>query len=79
MIARLNTFTILGIEAHPVEVEVDISPGMPAFNIVGLPDNVVKESKERVRTAIKNSGFEFPLERITVNMAAPFTVQGSSL
>jgi len=69
MIARLNTFTILGIEAHPVEVEVDISPGMPAFNIVGLPDNVVKESKERVRTAIKNSGFEFPLERITVNLA----------
>jgi magnesium chelatase family protein len=69
MLAKVFTFTIVGIDAYPVEVEVDISPGMPQFNIVGLPDNVVKESKERIRSAIRNSGYDFPMERITVNLA----------
>lgn len=69
MIARVLTFAVVGIEAYSVEVEVDIATGMPYFNIVGLPDSVVRESKERVRAAIKNSGFEFPYQRITVNLA----------
>ncbi len=69
MIARVYTFTLIGIEAFVVEVEVDISRGMPSFNIVGMPDSVVRESKERVRTSLKNAGFDFPLERITVNLA----------
>ncbi len=69
MIARIYTFTLMGIEAFVVEVEVDISRGMPSFNIVGMPDSVVKESKERVRASLKNAGFDFPLERITVNLA----------
>lgn len=69
MLSKVYTFTVVGIEAYTVEVEVDISPGLPQFNIVGLPDSVVKESKERIRSAIKNSGYEFPMERITVNLA----------
>lgn len=69
MLAKVYTFTVVGIDAYPVEVEIDISSGLPQFNIVGLPDNVVKESKERIRSALKNSGYEFPMERITVNLA----------
>jgi len=69
MLAIVNGCSILGLEGHLIQVEVDVSQGLPAFDIVGLPDASVKESKERVRTAIKNSGFEFPLRRITVNLA----------
>jgi magnesium chelatase family protein len=60
---------VIGIDAYEVEVEVDISQGIPSFNIVGLPDSAVKESRDRVKSAIKNSGFDFPLRRITVNLA----------
>jgi len=60
---------LFGIDGYVIEVEVDISSGLPSFDIVGLPDAAVKESKERVRAAIKNSGLEFPLKRITVNLA----------
>lgn len=69
MLAKTNTCALNGIDGHLVEVEVDISPGMPAFNIVGLPDAAVQESRERVRAAIRNSGAEFPLRRITVSLA----------
>jgi magnesium chelatase family protein len=69
MLAKVKSSAILGIEAYPVEVEVDLSLGLPAFNIVGLPDTAVNESKERVRSALKNSGFNFPGHRITVNLA----------
>ncbi|HXI09711.1 MAG TPA: YifB family Mg chelatase-like AAA ATPase [Thermodesulfobacteriota bacterium] len=69
MISRVLTGTTLGIEAYPVEVEVDISRGLPSFSTVGLPDNAVKESKDRVKSAIKNSGYAFPAKRITVNLA----------
>lgn len=69
MIAKSKSATLLGIEAFPVEVEVDVSPGLPAFNIVGLPDAAVSEAKERVRAAIRNSGYDFPSRRITVNLA----------
>ncbi|MFH1622604.1 MAG: magnesium chelatase domain-containing protein, partial [Candidatus Omnitrophota bacterium] len=69
MLSKIYSFGILGIEAYPVEIEVDISPGLPVTNIVGLPDTSVKESKERIKSAIKNSGFRFPSQRITVNLA----------
>ncbi len=69
MLARVNSAAVLGIDAYPVQVEVDISRGLRSFIIVGLPDVAVRESRERVESAIRNSGFEFPLERITVNLA----------
>jgi magnesium chelatase family protein len=79
MLSKLNSFGILGIEAYPVEIEVDISTGLPATNIVGLPDASVKESKERIKSAIKNSGFKFPVNRITVNLApADIKKEGSN-
>jgi len=59
----------MGIDGYTVDIETDVSNGLPVFDIVGLPDAAVKESKERVRTAIKNSGMDFPLKRITINMA----------
>ncbi len=69
VLASLRTATILGVEASPVFVEVDVSFGMPAFSMVGLPDASVRESRDRVKSAIRNSGFEFPAHRITVNLA----------
>ncbi len=69
MLARIKSSTILGIHSYPVDVEVDISKGLPVFDLVGFAHSTVKESKERVRAAIKNSGFEFPIKRITVNLA----------
>lgn len=69
MLAIIKTRTQVGIHAHPVSVEVHISNGLPGFAIVGLPETVVKESKERVRSALLNSNFEFPNGRITVNLA----------
>ncbi len=79
MIARVATATVYGIDGIKIDVEVDITHGLPAFNIVGLPEASVKESKERVRSAIKNAGFEFPGDRITVNLApADVRKEGSS-
>ncbi len=69
MIARIPSASYQGIEAYPVDVEVDVSMGLPRLAVVGLPDQAVKESKERVRAAIKNSGFAFPSRKITVNLA----------
>ncbi len=69
MLAVIHSCGLFGIDGYIVEVEVDVCNGLPSFEIVGLPDNAVKESKERVRTAIKNSGLEFPVKRITVNLA----------
>lgn len=69
MIAKVFSFTLDGLEGKKIEVEVDIANGLPSFDIVGLPDTAVRESKERVRAAIKNSGFDFPSKRITVNLA----------
>lgn len=69
LLAIVNSCGVLGVDGYLIHVEVDISPGLPAFDIVGLPDASVKESKERVRAALKNAGFEFPLKRITVNLA----------
>lgn len=69
MICKVNSIGLVGIEGYTIEIEVDIQKGLPNFNMVGLPDAVVKESKERVRSAVRNSGFEFPVDKITVNFA----------
>jgi magnesium chelatase family protein len=69
LLAKINSIAVIGLGGEKVEVEVDLSHGLPAFNIVGLPDKAVEESKERVRSAIKNSGCLFPQKRITVNLA----------
>jgi magnesium chelatase family protein len=69
MLATLRSAAVFGIEAYPVHVEVDVSFGFPSFSMVGLPDATVRESRDRVRAAIRNSGFEFPAHRITVNLA----------
>jgi len=69
MLAKVITCAIVGLEGAIVEVEADISPGLPSFTIVGLPDAAVQEAKERVRAAIRNSGCTFPMKRIVVNLA----------
>ena len=69
MFASVKSYGVSGIGGYPVSVEVYISNGLPAFDIVGLPDAAVKESRERVRAAVKNNGFRFPVSRMTVNLA----------
>lgn len=69
MIAKVTSFGIIGITAYPIEIEVDVSDGLPVVTIVGLPDSAIRESKERIRSGIKNSGFKFPASRITINLA----------
>src|SRR5437762_2003199 len=69
VLACLRTAAVFGVDACPVHVEVDVSFGFPSFTMVGLPDASVRESRDRVRSAIRNSGFEFPPHRITVNLA----------
>src|SRR4051795_4088898 len=69
MLARVHTFAIDGLDTTPVTVEVDVRQGLPAFTIVGLGDAAVREARERVRGALLNSGFEFPLRRIVANLA----------
>ena len=69
MLAKVRTCAVVGLDGYIVEVEVDISPGLPSFTVVGLPDTAVQESRERVRAAIRNSGCEFPMKRITFNLA----------
>ena len=69
MFALARTFALVGVDAQPVYVEVDIGGGLPSFTIVGLPDTAVRESRERVRSALRNSGFRYPDHRITVNLA----------
>lgn len=72
MLAQLKSTTLLGLAVYLVEIEVDAAAGLPTFDIVGLPDTAVKESKERVRTAIKNAGYELPPRRIVVNLAPAY-------
>lgn len=69
MISKIYSFGLLGLEAYPVGIEIDVARGLPLVTLVGLADTAIKESKERVRSAIKNSGFHWPAERITVNLA----------
>jgi magnesium chelatase family protein len=69
MLATARTFTLDGIAARPVRVEVDVHRGLPAFSVVGLPDTAVREARERVRAALANCDFDFPLQRIVANLA----------
>ena len=69
MFSRVKGIGLFGIDSYMIEIEADVSNGLPAFDIVGLPDTAVKESRDRVRAAIKNCGFKFPVGRITVNLA----------
>ncbi len=69
MLSKIQSVSVWGIEGQPVSVEVDISKGIPGISIVGLPDQAVKESKDRIKPAIKNSGFDFPQSKITINLA----------
>ena len=69
MFASVNSVGLFGLEAYIVAVEADLSAGLPRFDMVGLPDAAVSESRERVRAAIHNSGLEFPVSRITINLA----------
>ncbi len=69
MLAKVHSGTVQGVDGLPVVVEVDLALGLPVFTTVGLPDGSVKESKERVRAAVKNCGYDFPPKRITVNLA----------
>ena len=69
MLARVRSAAVLGVDAYPVDVEVDLSNGLPSLSTVGLPQSAVKEGRERVHAAILNAGYEFPLRRITINLA----------
>src|SRR4051812_3157484 len=69
MLAAVRSAAVLGIEAYPVTVEVHVSNGLPQFTIVGLPSGAVKESRERVMSALVNAGFEFQSKRVTVNLS----------
>ena len=69
MLTKVLSFGLKGIDGYKIDVETDVSNGLPHFEIVGLADTAIKESKERVRSAIKNSAFEYPIKRITVNLA----------
>jgi magnesium chelatase family protein len=71
LLAKVLTCAVVGLDGALVEVEVDIASGLPAFNMVGLPDTAVQEARERVRSAVRNSGFSFPMKRLTVNLAPP--------
>ena len=69
MLAKVASIAVTGLDAHLVEVEVDLAPGLPMFSVVGLPDPTVRESRDRVRSALRNCGFSFPQRRVTVNLA----------
>ncbi|MCL2203954.1 MAG: YifB family Mg chelatase-like AAA ATPase [Defluviitaleaceae bacterium] len=69
MFVKVSSGAVMGVEGYIVDVEVDVANGLPGFDVVGLPDSAVKESRERVRAAIRNAGFSFPVKRITVNLA----------
>jgi len=69
MLAKIQSVGLVGLEANLIEIEVDIGGGLPQFSIVGLPDATVRESRDRVRSALKNTGFQFPAKKITVNLA----------
>src|SRR5688572_5736127 len=69
MISKVYSCAVIGLEGILVEVEVDIAQGLPAFTVVGLGDTAVQESRERVRAAVRNSGMNFPMKRLTANLA----------
>ena len=79
MLAKVKSFALNGIEGYLVEVEVDICAGMPKFDIVGLADTAIKESRERIKSAIANCGLEYPICRIIANLAPADTKKESTI
>ena len=79
MLAKVNSFALNGIDGYLVEVEVDICAGMPKFDIVGLADTAIKESRERIKSAITNCGLEYPICRIVANLAPADTKKESTI
>ncbi|MBQ1280733.1 MAG: YifB family Mg chelatase-like AAA ATPase, partial [Oscillospiraceae bacterium] len=79
MICTCRSLGLTGLSGYPVSVEGDLSQGLPAFDVVGLPDTAVREARERVRSAIKNSGYKFPVSRITINLAPADTKKTGTL
>ena len=79
MLSKVNSMALLGLDGYLIEVQVDVSNGMPCWEIVGLPDTSVKEAKERVKTAIKNSGYEMLSKRIVINLAPADTKKEGSI
>ena len=78
MVAHINTICFLGIEPQLVDVQLHIAPGLPCFNIVGLPDKAISESKERVRAAFSSISLGIPAKRITVNLAPAYLLKEGS-
>ena len=78
MLSKVKSCGLSGIDGYIVDVEADISNGIPTFDLVGLGDTAVKESRERVRAAVRNSGFEFPVRRIVINLAPAHKKKGGS-
>lgn len=79
MLAKVYSAVLYGVDARQIEVEIDLSQGLPLLSIVGLPDLAVKESRDRVRSAIKNTGFHFPVKKVTINLApADLKKEGSA-
>ena len=79
MLAKVKSYTIEGLKGLAVDIETDVGNGLPAYETVGLPDTAVKESRERVRAAIKHSGFTYPPKRITINLAPADSKKEGSL
>lgn len=79
MLAKLKSFGLTGINGYPVEIELDITPGLPGYDVVGLADTAIKESKSRVRAAIKNSCFNYPINKVVINLAPADTKKEGSM
>lgn len=69
MLAKTNSFALNGVNGYKIDIEIDINAGLPSYDMVGLPDTAIKESRERIRSAIKNSGMNYPVKKITINLA----------
>ena len=78
MLAKVKSYALLGLEGYFVDIEVDLRPGVPVFNIVGLPSSSIKEARNRVQTAVKNSGYQFMGKRVTINLAPADTKKDGS-
>ena len=79
MLAKIKSYGLIGIEGYEVEVEIDVNPGLPGYDVVGLADTAIKESKERVKSAIKNSGYNYPINKVIINLAPADTKKEGSL
>jgi magnesium chelatase family protein len=79
MLAKILSFGLNGITGYPVDIEIDINAGIPGYDVVGLADTAIKESKSRVKSAIKNSTFNYPINKIIINLAPADTKKSGSV